>query len=198
MFCSNCGAENKENAKYCFACGTQLVRLNEVTESQINESVNSSANASAKSQAATQVARMPRKKFYHHPQNEKMCKFIQISAKALYIIVFVMYFANLAHVSTQRDLIGVELQLTGKIMSLAGFKTMLLVFCVIQELLVLFAHIEQNYICALVLIATMLVHSVLIGAGIMSIIWFAGAGFFAFWLYKFDKRYRTYCQTGEI
>lgn len=198
MFCPSCGTENKENAKYCYVCGTQLARPNEVSESQVNETVNSSANASAKSQAATQVARMPRKKFYHHPQNEKMYKYIHISAKVLYMMVFVIYFAHLAHVSTQKDLIGVELQLTGKIMSLAAFKTILLIFCVIQELLVLFAHIEQNYICALVLLATTLIHGVLIGIGIITLIWFAGAGFFAFWLYKFDKSYRNYCQTGEI
>ncbi len=194
MFCPSCGTENKEHAKFCCSCGTQLIRSELVDELQVSKPV----SEPAKSQPVVQDARLSRNKFYHHPQNEKMCKFIQISAKVLYAVVFVVYFAHLAHVSTQRDIIGVELKLTGKVMSLGSFKTILLVFLVIQELLVLFAHIKQNYICSLALLATMLIHSVLIGIGIISIIWFAAAGFFAFWLYKFDRSYQTYCQTGEI
>ncbi|WP_446399379.1 zinc-ribbon domain-containing protein [Coleofasciculus sp. C1-SOL-03] len=28
IFCTNCGTKNPSNSKFCFKCGTQLVKLN--------------------------------------------------------------------------------------------------------------------------------------------------------------------------
>ncbi len=187
MFCPRCGTPNKERAKFCCSCGIQMIQFVQETEQQMNRSTDSKEPRII----------MPKNKYYRYQQNEKMNKYIQISAKALYILVFLVYFIHLADVSIQKNIEGAELFITNIVMPLGAFKIMLLLFCVVQEGLVLFAHLKLNYTCALVLLGTMLLHGIIIGIDIVWIVWVACAGFFAYWIYRFDKKYRFYCENEE-
>ena len=144
---------------------------------------------------------MSKEEFYKHPYNAQMSKNIKVNAIILYIVFALTFFVNVGIVvaaSTNDYLIGMKLFIVDEIVSVGTFMAILIAFFIGQELLALFAHIKQNFVCAILLAVSILVFALIIGFSIGTFIWLACTILHAVQLYRFNKAYQDYCRAGVM